>query len=433
MEGFSRKLVGLIDDGDEALDIALVDGAAEGARDEGAHDLAGICRCCSAILFRWRTIDENHAVAFGILRLGAVQRPLQDEALQREVESFLTVGWDSLRLQRDSDLARPLAKFRGCGEVDAAALVPAEGCAFQFLPVCRDFQERFLSGRFGGTLNRVLQGELVFPGPFHRYFEFELRGVRKRDPGRWDGRVLEIIGREVDARHLRRRIVRQGETYDLLGDGDVFLHQQWGDGEDVAVVVEAVSGVIWGECLGGVVHDAKEVIDGVSVFVAIQAAYRHASRIRVIGIELENGALDPGQQFLLIRGVWLRLVGWRHDLGAEVSPYREPVLRVAEVGVEIREGIHTEIALVGAVAVAVKAILYEQRLNLALVAVGSPRGCCDQGERCKNRNYIQKAIPSWLRQLGSGTAVWQPGMRCPEMESPQLGGATSLHGGKLVE
>ncbi len=79
-----------------------------------------------------------------------------------------------------------------------------------------------------------------------------------------------------------------------VGGGEVFFHEDGGEGEDVAVVVESVADVVFGEIGAGVKIDAEEIADGVAVFTAIEAADGDAAGIGMGGVVGEELAVDEG-------------------------------------------------------------------------------------------------------------------------------------------
>ncbi len=65
-------------------------------------------------------------MAFGILALLAIERALEDEALDGRTQRLFALGGCETGLEFDGDLLITGLQFRGRGEIDAAALVPTE-------------------------------------------------------------------------------------------------------------------------------------------------------------------------------------------------------------------------------------------------------------------------------------------------------------------
>ena len=85
---FAGLLVDLLDDRDQAVDGRVVERLAEGAADEAAHDFPGVAFAGGRV-FRRGAVDEDHPVALGQFLLRAIERALEDDALDDEVEFFL--------------------------------------------------------------------------------------------------------------------------------------------------------------------------------------------------------------------------------------------------------------------------------------------------------------------------------------------------------
>ena len=98
---------------------------------------------------------------------------------------------------------------------------------------------------------------------------------------------------------------------DRLGRGQVFLHEDRRQGQDVADVVEAVADVVGGEVVGRPEVDADQVADGVVVLDPVEPPDRHAARVDVLAaIGLGQLGLDPAPSVSTAsRGGWGRSSG----------------------------------------------------------------------------------------------------------------------------
>ena len=384
LELLARLFVDFLHDVDQAVDGRIVERLAEGAADEAAHDFPRVT-FAGHLFFRRGAIDEDHPVALRKFLLRAVERALEDDALDHEIE--LLLARRRLPCRREADLESLLALLQRdlAGQLDHPPLVPAEGHFADLRATGFHLHHRLMDGRLAGTLDGVFDLHLIFAVPSDIARHLHLLRLRERQPAAGGLRIAggrEVLALDIDPRDLRRRAFRQRQPDHLVGGGDVFLHQQRRDREHVADVVEAVAGVVGGEDVLGVEFHAEQVVNRVLVFGAVQPADGHAAGVGAGGVELEDFLLDPGLNFPLLVGRQLVLVGWRHHLAAEISPDRQPVLAVGEVGGQVLELVHRELALGHALAVAGKAVGLQQRDDLGLVALrGSRRESATGGEQ----------------------------------------------------
>ena len=179
---------------------------------------------------------------------------------------------------------------------------------------------------------------------------------------------------------------RNGFRHDGLGRRQIFLQQHRRQGEDIADGVEAVAGVVRREFDLRVEVDPHEIADGVAILDPVQPAHGDASGIGVAGIDSEGRILDPTFQLLLVGGGQAGLFLRRHQARAGILQDLEPEVVVEErrVGLQCVEG---DFALAGPVAMAVVAVLLEDRLDVA-VELGGRGGDCvgpDAGHSCESR------------------------------------------------
>ena len=101
----------------------------------------------------------------------------------------------------------------------------------------------------------------------------------------------------IDEPGLRKRIATDGTRGDLLGRLKILLGKRGRDGEDVADVIEAVTGIVGRKFFGGAEIDAKQVADRIRVFVTVQAVGDRAAGIGLLVlIGFCETSLDHGDE-----------------------------------------------------------------------------------------------------------------------------------------
>ena len=147
---------------------------------------------------------------------------------------------------------------------------------------------------------------------------------------------------------------------DLGRRRDVARHQRRRDRQDVGVVVEAEARHVARQQLGAVHLEAEQVVDGVHVFGAIQAARGDAARIGLRGGVAVERALESGDERVHRRLVGPRPAFGRHRAAAQLPHHLLHHRRVArDVGqIDARQG---QFAALQPIVVAADAVLIDER------------------------------------------------------------------------
>ncbi len=348
-------LQGQVDEADQAVDLARCGRAAEGSGGELLEDLAGDL----AAVGRARPLEDDPLVRLGQVVGQAVHRADDLDPVDRQV---------AVALPGVGDVGIPGVVGEGGGE-------PADRHL--------DLDLRLVDRR------RVLLGlDLEGSGGLAVDQEFELRQVLARllteGPGPEDviarlgegvvdahliiaghqpeaglavdaagARLGDGLGLEPAGRPSGLVVGEDRHVGDRLGGGEVLLHQERRQREDVADVVEAVADVVRGEVVGRPEVDPDEVADRVVVLLAIEPTERDpagildrlAARLRDQAFEVLD---EPGR--FRLRG--LRLVVRGHlplsDGLKDLLPGLE-ILQGGGLGAEGGE-VQAALGLLGAVA-----------------------------------------------------------------------------------
>ena len=192
-----------------------------------------------------------------------------------------------------------------------------------------------------------------------------------------DHRVVRVLRTPVHHPHQPRRFGRQrlaihGETRDLFRRLHVLLHEERRDREDVAVVVEPVTGIIDRELVGGPRRDPEQVADGVVVFDAIQAPRRHTAGTgthRQIGPARQSPRpVDDGVAIGLRQR---RRRRGRHRTGRDLFQNSVPDSRLSQRRRGILERFEAERTRLGAIVMTADAASGDDRKHLLLVFLSS--------------------------------------------------------------
>lgn len=105
------------------------------------------------------------------------------------------------------------------------------------------------------------------------------------------------------------------------------------------------------------------------VFVAVEATQRHAAGIGVLGIDRENGGVDPCGDLFPILGRGLIFVDWRHQLLVKMGANAFPSAAIGAHREDVRVVFEVELTLVDALTVAIETVAVDDRQNLVF-----PRG-----------------------------------------------------------
>ena len=168
----------------------------------------------------------------------------------------------------------------------------------------------------------------------------------------------------------RLRPVGDGHVQRRVGRFQVLLHQERGDVQRLAAVVEAVRRRVRGQQLLQVDVDAEQVADGVLVLDPVEPAQDRAALCAPGGPGLR---LDPAGERLnvLLRRPRLRLR--RHLARLHPLQHREPALPVRRVGEVGREPVQAEVALRLLAGVALLAVLGQERAERIVGLLGRRR------------------------------------------------------------
>ena len=118
------------------------------------------------------------------------------------------------------------------------------------------------------------------------FVAFRVGPRQELQPGRGNFRLHGTAG-ESPPDNGFGKVDGEGPRHDRVRGGEIALHQQGRDGEDVADVVEAVTDVVLGKLAGVEVH-ADQIANGVAILDAIEPAHRHLAGIAF------GGACRPG-------------------------------------------------------------------------------------------------------------------------------------------
>ena len=112
------------------------------------------------------------------------------------------------------------------------------------------------------------------------------------DPDRSGG--LELLGLVALDHRPDRRVEHDRAAGDLLGGGQVLLHQDGRERQHVADAVETVAGIVGGKIVGRPEIDRQEVPDRVVVLKTVQTPRRDAPRVRQAVADAKR-RLDPAR------------------------------------------------------------------------------------------------------------------------------------------
>ena len=119
---------------------------------------------------------------------------------------------------------------------------------------------------------------------------------------------------------------RHGLADDHGGSVEIFFEEQGGDRQDIAVVVEAMPGVVGGEFEVDVELNAEEVADSVLIFDPVEPADGDMAGVGIFRIDAEGVVFDPGFEPSKLLGGRTRLIRRRHDPRPEILQNRVPNL-----------------------------------------------------------------------------------------------------------
>ncbi len=174
------------------------------------------------------------------------------------------------------------------------------------------------------------------------------------------------IGREVDGPALGQlggdRLVQH-----VLRRRQVLLQQHRRERKHVADVVETVAGIVGRKVVGRLEIDADQIADRIVVFGAVEPVDGDGARIRVVRVEMEKFVLDPAADgvALGLRRLQIGVIR-RHLLGVDPLHHRFPDLGVVVHRPDVLIAVERHVALVLAVAVALVAVLLEERPDVGL-------------------------------------------------------------------
>ena len=169
-----------------------------------------------------------------------------------------------------------------------------------------------------------------------------------------------------------------------VGRGEVALHEDGGQGEDVPDVVEAVAGVVFRKVVSGAEVDPEEVAEGIIVLDAVEAAEGDAAGVGVGGVYgIEEVVEVLGEEIAFLGGGLFGALGGGHGPLVDVEEDARPDFAVG--GDEGVGGVFVEIefSLVGAVAVAIPAVFLEEGedgLGEAVFFAGGGEARGEQGQ-----------------------------------------------------
>lgn len=286
-------------DGDEFFEGFVVDGATVRAVGEVTDEFAGVFFAGSRVVFR-RAVGEDGVVLIGVDAMRTIEGAAEVDGINVEVEVFFVFLRGFGFFERDGEIVAAFLEANFTADDDGFVEVPTEFATEDGFIVFEEGEIGAVAGGFGGALDLDFCADFVFAGVFDLFGVGEAVGFFEGDIA---GLAFVFVS-EIGAPHFDGGDVgafsvdRFGD--DFAGGVQVFLHEERREGEDIADVIEAVSGIVGGKGVGGVEVDAGEVSDSVLVFGAVEAPDGDATGIGVIGIDLEDLALDPAGDFFAL-------------------------------------------------------------------------------------------------------------------------------------
>jgi hypothetical protein len=152
----------------------------------------------------------------------------------------------------------------------------------------------------------------------------------------------------------------------LFGGGEVALEKEGRDGEHAGDVVETVAAVVLRKICGGVEAHAEEILHGVFVFLAIEAAEDDAAGVGAAGIDGVEDAFERGEEGGPGGGRGLFGLGRGHEFVGDVFEHAFPGFAVGAGGDGQGKAVEGEVAFGRAAAVAFVAGLVEEGCDAAV-------------------------------------------------------------------
>ena len=159
-------------------------------------------------------------------------------------------------------------------------------------------------------------------------------------------------------------IFGQGLGSNFLGRSKILFHQKRRDRQDITDGVESESGVVGWEIFVRVKSHPDDIRNGVLVFLAIHAPDRHAARIGIVGVQLEDLLFNPREDCFPLFHVGLELfLRRRHEVCPDIFPNPQPSQTVFEEGFGALVFIEDKVTFLCPVSVTIKAVVLQQRFN----------------------------------------------------------------------
>ena len=350
---------------EQPVHLLLQHGAPEGAGGEPADDLPGGFH----LGLRRRMPEENALVRFGQhhgpRRVGVLDFEIVDDEIAIAVLRVRVVGIAIIVQIRRREFVRAgrhlRAKFvnlrrrflRLHVELGQFLVVQAEGHPRRLRPGL--FAVGFGPQNIFAVVRKLYRSKNV---PLATQ---PLDPLAQRLAGR---RALERVGVEM----LHRPRLQVGDdrlVQNLPGGSQIFLQQHRWQREDVADVVETVTGIIRRKIIRRLEIDADQVPDRIVVFGAIQTPDRDPARVGMVAVTLKNFGLNPdGDEFAFL-GCRLGLFLGRHLMGLKILDDLREDFAVAQHHCLVRVNAQIQVPLL-LFTVAAVTILAQQRFDRGL-------------------------------------------------------------------
>ena len=173
------------------------------------------------------------------------------------------------------------------------------------------------------------------------------------------------FGPQARQGRLQRRRAEQRHARDVVRGRQVLLHQHRRQRQHVGDVVEPVAGVVLREVVGGTHLDAEQIANRVVVFVAVETAGGHTTRIRRRhAVDAGELTLEPGGNRLALRFLGLLFLERRHLAAPQHADDVFPMIALADQRLRRLERLEVQAVLGFAlVAVAAEAVFGEKWPN----------------------------------------------------------------------
>ena len=317
-------------------------------------------------IFRCRSFEKDAVVFFREDFVTSVHRTFERDFEQIQDQRFVIGAW--LVFLFNGKVQHVLAIIEsGLGrEGDALPIVPAEVLTPGCFAIDGDLEGGGVIAGFFRSHGAILNMDLVFARMLDDALGSDLGRLIEGEPfsrllgWRFGDEFVALNAGDGDACFLRL----DGFGDDAARGFQVLFHQHGRDGENIADGIKAVAGIIRRQRFLDIEVHIQKVGDGVAILLAIHPADRHAARVRVVVIQLEDILLDPAGERGALGIRRLRFVGRRHQMGAHVFPNGHPMPKIRN---QLRDRImviHGEVTLRHAIRMAVVAILGQQGLNL---------------------------------------------------------------------